>query len=185
MRTLNTNSLSRTNGSAQAGFTVIELLLTAFIMGVGLLGLAALQTAGIRTFANGRQRDTAAYLAKFALEDLTVDGRQCANMRGNGLTPPNVLNFYTTPALDTPINYVYNGNPEFSIDGTPVAAGTGLFKLTYVVLSNAKGGNSLPVTQQFGNEVVVNVNWKEETTNANGVRSVNNKWLSINRYIRY
>ena len=48
---------------AQTGFTLIEVLITVFVLAVGLLALAALQTRSLRDTAAAQMRSTATLLA--------------------------------------------------------------------------------------------------------------------------
>jgi type IV pilus assembly protein PilV len=49
--------------SSQKGFTLIEVLIAVLVLGIGLLGLAALQTAGIRSNQNAYLRSQATIMA--------------------------------------------------------------------------------------------------------------------------
>jgi type IV pilus assembly protein PilV len=51
------------NHQRQRGFTLIEVLIAVLVLGVGLLGLAALQTAGVRSNHNAYLRSQATVLA--------------------------------------------------------------------------------------------------------------------------
>lgn len=188
---MRTQPMSNLNTRTQAGFSLVELLMVAFILGVGMLGLAALQTAAIRAGGGSRNRDAAAYLANNVLESLATDGRTCSSLRTNGATPPAypTMIFGTVPlpqALDTATAYTdrASGNSEFALDGSPVAVGTGIFTANYVIRTN-KGGNSAAITKQFGNEVVVNANWKEAVRIADGTTQTVDRWVSMSRFIRY
>jgi type IV pilus assembly protein PilV len=59
-------SLSHSQGfpsSASAGFTLLEVLVTVLVLSIGLLGLAGLQTAGLRSGQSAAQRSAATQLA--------------------------------------------------------------------------------------------------------------------------
>jgi prepilin-type N-terminal cleavage/methylation domain-containing protein len=58
------------------GFSLVEFLLVAFILAVGLLGLGAMQVATIRGGAGAETRLTAATLASNALEERLAEARQ-------------------------------------------------------------------------------------------------------------
>lgn len=51
------------NPHAVGGFTLIEVLVTSLILGLGLLGLASLQTASLRNTQSASQRSETAFLA--------------------------------------------------------------------------------------------------------------------------
>jgi len=51
------------HGREQYGFTLIEVLIALLVLSIGLLGLAALQTSGLRSSQMARMRTTATQLA--------------------------------------------------------------------------------------------------------------------------
>jgi hypothetical protein len=53
---------------------MVEVLLTAFILGVALLGLTALQTVAIKSNTNSRNRTTAVLSGQAALEAISMEG---------------------------------------------------------------------------------------------------------------
>jgi prepilin-type N-terminal cleavage/methylation domain-containing protein len=59
--------------AAQTGFSLIELLLAAWILGVGLLGLAGVQVAALRMLGASRARLEALALAEGSLAALQGD----------------------------------------------------------------------------------------------------------------
>jgi prepilin-type N-terminal cleavage/methylation domain-containing protein len=59
--------------AAQQGFSLIELLLAAWILGVGLLGLAGVQVAALRMVGASRARLEALALAEGSLAALPGD----------------------------------------------------------------------------------------------------------------
>jgi hypothetical protein len=70
---------------------MVEFLLVAFILAVGLLGLGALQVATVRGGAGARNRMVAATLATGALESVLAEARrvwEAAAVPGPGMAPP-------------------------------------------------------------------------------------------------
>jgi prepilin-type N-terminal cleavage/methylation domain-containing protein len=167
---------------AQKGFSLIELLMVAFIFAIGLLGLTALMATGIRASGGGRQRDTAAYLANDVLERLAADGRMSAMRRANGEAIPgtcllgnavdNTANTYQI--LDT------NGDPQstFDMEGRPSSAKP-VFSVEWVRRSTKSVASVASVTSVA--EVVVNVSWLESGQGT----ATTQKWLSCSRMICY
>jgi type IV pilus assembly protein PilV len=51
------------SSSALAGFTLLEVLVALFVLAIGLLGLAMLQTTGLRFNTNSYSRSQATYVA--------------------------------------------------------------------------------------------------------------------------
>ncbi len=71
-----------------AGFTLIEVLVTVIILAVGLLGLAGLQTTGLRSNLSAYHRSQATQLA-YDIAD---------RMRANKTAANNYLTSFMTPA---------------------------------------------------------------------------------------
>lgn len=167
----------------QQGFSLIELLMTAFILGIGLLGLAALQTMGIRAFGASRQRDAAAYMASNLLDHFQAQGRIVLALRESGQAIPTTLTLVQAPEGVEQV-YAVNGLTGFTLDGQPVADADGIFHVFYTVLAPRAG--AIPAASSVqGNEVVVNVRWRESIPAAGGGSVVQDRWLSMTRFIAH
>ena len=77
---------------SQSGFTLLEVLIALLILSIGLLGLAALQTTGLRSNQMASMRTTATQLA------YDIADRMRANEEGMGVTRDTLTNeiTYTT-----------------------------------------------------------------------------------------
>ena len=176
---------ARSRHKSDRGFSLIEMLLVAFILGIGLLGLAALQTMGIRGYAGSREKDAAAYLAGSVLDTLAAEGRMLQACRENGSTSP--VNRFSGVAEDTLQDYQVAGTgtivyPEFDLEGKPVLANAGVFVVQWAIRSRTASGTPAAATTLLdGHEVVVNVGW--ELTR--GADNPAQKWLTFSRYIRH
>lgn len=166
------------------GFSMIELLLVAFMLGIGLLGLAALVTMTIRSETSGRQREVAAVLAGNVLETLVGDGRQSMILRMNGQAV-TATSFRLAGAVDDAVN-AFSANDEsgtaqttFDLMGRPSAANP-VFRVNWVRRAN-KTGAPAATAQTAGAEVVVNVRWDEPLPSGATVQ----KWISVSRYVSY
>lgn len=71
----------------EAGFSMVELLLAAFIMAIGLFGLLGLQLASIKQNTQSRSRGTATMLAHNLLDRITAIGTLAVADRSNNNTP--------------------------------------------------------------------------------------------------
>ena len=167
----------------RSGFSVVELLLVAFIFGVGLLGLTALMASGLRAGGGSRQRDTAAYLAHNALESLAADGLATALLRAAGQAIPATAR--VANAADDAANAFLlpdpGGTPRatFDLEGRPSTAEP-VFSVQWVRRA-PKTATSQPTSGQQSSEVLVNVTWTE----AGPGGTLLPKWLSFSRTIRY
>ena len=59
----------------ESGFSLIEVMITSFILAVGLLGIVALQGIAKKSLADTDKQIQASFLARTALEELRVDTR--------------------------------------------------------------------------------------------------------------
>jgi len=88
--------------AARRGISLLEVLISMFVLLVGLVGVAALIPAGRKEMLEGGKSDRAAALATGALHDLKV----------RGVLNPTSWYDQTTPANNNPIQY-NSGSPYF------------------------------------------------------------------------
>jgi type IV pilus assembly protein PilV len=72
----------RTPLSRSSGFSLIEVLVAVLILGIGLLGIAGLQTAGIRYNTSAYQRYQATLLSYDILDRMRANRKQALNTTG-------------------------------------------------------------------------------------------------------
>jgi prepilin-type N-terminal cleavage/methylation domain-containing protein len=97
------------------GFSLVEFLVVAFILAVGLLGLGRMQLATVRAEARAEARQTALQLAEAVLETIQAEARGA----GDGPEPGRWLG-------------------RFDRDGLPAAGRPAFFVVT--VTGSAPGG---------------------------------------------
>lgn len=90
--------------NGQAGFSMLEMLMSAFILAIGILGLATLQIMVLRTNAGSRASTTAIKVGESIAEMIQTQGRQCLLYARNGQTPPTSIYF----SANTPIKLFFN-----------------------------------------------------------------------------
>jgi Tfp pilus assembly protein PilV len=166
---------------------MVEFLVAAVILGVGLLGMASLLTAGITQSTKGRARISAAYIADQILEQAQMEGQHYFLAKSSSLTP--VLTAVFTASPGTALDLATYG--QYNVDGVQVrtAAGANVANLATLVPDPSKRNpvftaswsrrgyaGTAPVSTCQAQEFVVNVNWVEGGLNRN---------LSISRSIRY
>jgi prepilin-type N-terminal cleavage/methylation domain-containing protein len=169
------------------GFSMIEFLVAAFIIAIGLLGLITLQVGSVTQAAAGRGRTTAAYVANLVLQRAQMEGQHYYLAKANTFTPTLPALFTATPGTAL-ANAAFGG---FNIDGVQItdAAGTNLTGLATLVPDPNKRGvvyqaswarrayaTNGPASTAQTQEFVVNVTWTE---------SGQTKYLSMSRNIRY
>jgi len=67
--------LSPARGRGQEGFSMIEMLMTAFILAIGLLGLSMLQTMSLRASRGSTGLSTAVHVADTVMDQIELEGR--------------------------------------------------------------------------------------------------------------
>lgn len=68
-------SRPRTSRFRQRGFSMVEFLMTAFVVAIGLLGLAMLQVMSMRSARGSRNLNTAVLLAERMMDQIEMEGR--------------------------------------------------------------------------------------------------------------
>jgi type IV pilus assembly protein PilV len=142
-------------GSKQQGFTLLEVLIALLVLSIGLLGLAALQTTGLRSNEMASMRTTATMLA------YDISDRMRANPRGT-----------------TDGDYVIDSGPvTVSVtDCTSTDCATdelATFDLSQwkTAIARLPGGKG-DITQTAGPPLVhtITIRWDENRTGATGTR---------------
>ncbi len=129
----------------QRGFTLIEMLIAVFILSVGLLAVASLQTTAINSNSIANRLSVATSLAQAVMEDLLA--RNVAD-----------------PILNTPVTnatfYGLNPNNLAASNLTMISAGT--YTATYTVQPNtpAQWISRLDVTVTGGGRTVALTGYK-------------------------
>ncbi|MGH7195766.1 MAG: type IV pilus modification PilV family protein [Candidatus Saccharimonadales bacterium] len=90
---------------AQAGFTLVELMVTIIVLGIAIVGIAGLYYAMQVAEVQSQHLDLAVRAARTEIEDLRNDGY-------NSLTPGNTTNF--TPSLPAALPHDKQGNVAIS-----------------------------------------------------------------------
>ncbi|WIL21862.1 prepilin-type N-terminal cleavage/methylation domain-containing protein [Geothrix sp.] len=168
--------------SRQSGFTLVELLMTALIFGIGLLGLAALQVSTLRSNSGGRNRFTATALAEGCLSAIQSEGNNSwiysAGIKGTGVAYP-LARVYTGGNATGPFG-------SFDINGLPVAVGdpTTVFTVQWSRNNANAATPKAPIMGMDMREFVVTVTWRDQAVDASG-SAMPASTLSMSRLIRY
>lgn len=78
----------------EAGFSLVELLVAAFIMAVGLLGLAALETVALKSNTRSRGYNTGVLVASQVLDSAEAQARQSLQVQTNGGTVTYGIDYF-------------------------------------------------------------------------------------------
>ena len=165
---------------------MVEFFVVALILGVGLLGLAALTAISVRGFGGSRARDAAVTLADSVLDRLTLDGRMSSALRGNGQAiPASALLANASDGTSNAYADPQTGFTNYDLQGLPTNT-TPVFVVTWVRLAPKSAMVSQSTSNFAASEVVVNVSWNEAVKNVNtGASTAQARSISVNRYISY
>lgn len=91
---------------AQRGFSMVEMLMAAFVLAIGILGLSMLQTMSLRSTTSSRGLNTAVLVAERVLDEIEANGRNSqlyvrAQPTMNPVTA-GLTAVFTTPAVAPP-----------------------------------------------------------------------------------
>src|SRR5688500_18266101 len=81
----------------RAGFTLVELVIAAFIFAVGVLALEATAASALRRMHRSAQLALAASVARSRLESLAAS--RCAEIRSGGDTIRSIVSAWTAEAV--------------------------------------------------------------------------------------
>lgn len=173
------------HSSPRAGFSIIEFLLAAMILGVGLLGLAALTVMSVKGFGGSRTRNAASDLAGSVLDRLALDGRLSAAIRSNGGTIPSTA--LVAAATDDAVNTYADPATTFTtfdLQGQATNT-TPVYTVTWVRRASKTALTPAATSLSASAEVVVNVAWNEAVKGSSGTTTAVPRYLSFSRSIRY
>lgn len=162
-----------------SGFSMIEMLMAAFILSIGLLGLLALFALTIRSGGQSRQRGTATLIAHGVLDRIAAEANLCATERWeSGTSAVTSTGFF----FINPNSLVAYDSPDaqklhFDIDGNRVAPNAP--QKVYTVSWRREPGTYLSTAKVLNQMFTVNVGWKEAEANV-----VADKYFSVSRNVR-
>jgi len=104
----------------EAGFSMVEMLMTAFVLSIGLLGLSMLQAMSLRAARGSRSLSTAVKLAGGVMDAVEMEGRlSWLNVSQSLQTAPSNAQLPTLIYIP-----VANQNQTYNLLGEPVNAGS-------------------------------------------------------------
>jgi len=163
-------SVFKTSRRSQLGFSMVEMLMAAFILAIGILGLAALQTMSIRSATGSRGLTTAVLVAEQVLDQIEANGRNTLlYARNEPQTIPTAV--LTSVFLAAPVAPPAAPNLTYNFAGRP-SVGDPIDNAAFFRVYIAPGRDPLadpgvvaPVTGLGGiANMVVTVQWVEDGT---------------------
>jgi type IV pilus modification protein PilV len=173
---------------SERGFSIVELLMAAFILGIALLGLAALMTVSIAQGGSSRKRGTATLLAHSMLDRIQAEGAlSSAERYASSTGTVTTTNWYFidpvgfTAHTSTASEGTTNGYGTYDVLGNFVATSSPnkVFTVTWQRLAGDSANFALNAAQQY---YIVNVTWQEADPKAPATPL--NKTISVSRYVR-
>jgi prepilin-type N-terminal cleavage/methylation domain-containing protein len=171
--------------AAQAGFSMVEMLMAAFILAIGVLGLSMLQSMSLKATRGSKSLTNAVQIADRIMDQIESEGRlSWLNLTATNFGPPGALptltfvNHGSTQYLG--YNEIYSATTNLTtvapttaapVGGKPTLSPTVRYVATIVegtttTVANGTGSTtSYQVTVEFADDV--------NTAGARTVRSVN------------
>lgn len=152
--------------TGEAGFSMIEMLMTAFVLSIGLLGLCMLQTMSLRAAHGGTSLTTAVHVADAVMEQVELEGRMSwLNISTASGTPgalPN-LKYVSLPVGGT-VTQSYNLHGDVTqATSTDPSVSSQLFQVTTTRLDDAGAVAGAGQISDF----LVQVQFAESTSSTN------------------
>ncbi len=154
----------RTSVSAQRGFSMVEMLMTAFILAVGIMGLTMLQVMSLKGARGGKSLGTAVQVGEMIMDQVEMEGRlSWLNLTAGQLAAPAAL---------TTLQYINQAHPaqtfnikgEVPVTGTPDPTDATPF-YTVVVAQN----NNIAAGTGTISDFTVNVTFSDQVNPATGL----------------
>jgi type IV pilus modification protein PilV len=159
---------------------MIELLLVAFILSIGLLGLLSLQLVSISSGSQSRMRGTATMLAHNLLDRAVAEGMiSSAERYSSGTGTITTTNW----VFIDPTGLTANAGTKFYFDiqGNALTSATDpnlVYTVSWQRMAGVLGSNVLAM-QPF----VVNVQWLEAVKASNGTTALQPHYFSVSRNV--
>ncbi len=156
----------RASAQAQAGFSMVEMLLTAFILAVGIMGLTMLQVMALRGARGGRSLGTAVQVGEMVMDQIEMEGRlSWLNITATQAAVPTALTtlqYINKVPLAVPQTFTIKG--QVPVAGAPDPTDSTPF-YTVVIAQNNVGAATSGVISDF----TVNVNFSDQVNPATGL----------------
>ncbi|MBL1415702.1 MAG: hypothetical protein COA76_10300 [Moritella sp.] len=120
----------------ESGFSLIEVMITSFILAVGLLGIVALQGIAKKSLADTDKQIQASFLARTALEELRADTRW---LTANSIAAQNTV---ITDILTNAASSVSLNNMALCRNITGLGSGTVTFAVSWQIQNAASSSGA-------------------------------------------
>lgn len=128
--------------SDESGFSIVELLATAFILAVGIMGLTMLQLLAIRANTSSANMTRAVAVAERVLETVAMEGRRTLLRMAEGASPEISATAYLSADNTGLKRYVTASGLTFDSENRAKTCGETYFTVT---LTRSGGTETIPV----------------------------------------
>jgi prepilin-type N-terminal cleavage/methylation domain-containing protein len=127
----------------QAGFSMVEMLMAAFILAIGVLGLSMLQVMSARSTTGSRMQTLAIGVGQNILESIDAEARQQRLFRtiDPASTAPALSNYFVTAAQPVTATYSVYGTPV-NLASTDPLEKVAIFTATSTCTKDATGASA-------------------------------------------
>jgi prepilin-type N-terminal cleavage/methylation domain-containing protein len=138
----------RSGASRNKGFSMVELLLAAFIMAIGLLGLTMLQTMALKADTGSSMYTRAVRLGLAVADSVNLEGRNSTLFSKNNQSPAT-SNFGAAKSL----YFDKDGNYQAAASGTTIYTATVTPADLYVATGDSGGMKSYSIVVSYNDMV--------------------------------
>jgi type IV pilus assembly protein PilV len=132
------------------GFTMIEILISLFILAVGILGASALQLVSFNANSSAMYRTQAIFLANDIIDRMRIDPVTARGLAFNGIDTATVATAGTSCATSS-------GCPKSGVADQGIIEWADYFRGTSPLLPNGQG----TITRISGNIFRITISWNE------------------------
>jgi len=113
-----------TRRKAQRGFSIVEMLMTAFILAIGIMGLMLLQVMALKGARGGKSLTTAVQVGETVMDQIEMEGRlSWLNLTATQLIAPGALpnlRFVNRTTLAAPLSFNPKGQVTVPTSSDPM-----------------------------------------------------------------
>lgn len=127
---------------SQRGFSMVEMLMTAFILAVGVMGLTLLQVMSLRGARGGKSLATAVQVGEMVMDQIEMEGRlSWLNITATQYTPVplTTLKYVDKATLAAPLAFTIKGQVPVPSAPDP-ADSTAFYAVNFVKTDVAAAG---------------------------------------------